>query len=178
MQRTIQRKGAAIPFHKAFDPAPVFTGKTPKVAGKGYRLANVPAEVTTTKWMFNTVVPAKTVQAKLNPQAPRNALAVKGVSGSLSHHHHQSDIAKSNISEYERSTKHALTRDFFAKKAPLADHPLHIKTADPFETREFSERWWLDHMNRNVNDMARGPEKLQNYVLAKKSAPAPAEAKK
>lgn len=170
MQRTAQLKGAAIPFHKAFDPAPVLTGKAPKVADKGYRFVNVPAVVKKTRWMYNIVVPATTVQVKLNPQAPQNALVLKGVSGSLAHHdHHRSDIAKSNIAEYERSTKHALTRDFFAKKAPLVDHPLHIKTADPLETREFSERWWLDHMNRNLNDMARGPEKLQNYVLAKKS---------
>ena len=177
MQRTIQLKGAAIPFHKALNPAPILTGKAHAHADKGYRVAETACAVKFGRWAFGVSVPGKKTQVKLNTQAPRNALAIKGVSGSLSHHHHKSDIAKSNLAEYERSTKHALSRDFFAKKAPLADHPLHIRTADPIEAREFAERWHLDHTCRNLNDMARGPEKLQNFILAKKPA-AVAEAKK
>eukprot|EP00744_Colponema_vietnamica_P008867 GILI01012636.1.p1 GENE.GILI01012636.1~~GILI01012636.1.p1 ORF type:complete len:183 (-),score=20.10 GILI01012636.1:158-706(-) len=173
MNRTIQLRSAAIPFYKAVNPEPILTGKVAKVPAKDKRYVEIAERVKFGKWQFGVVQKDKTIEVKIMPQAPRNAVAIVGVSGSLDHHHHKSDIAKSNISEYERSTKHALTRSFIATQEPLPDHPQHPRTAEQIDVRDFHERWTLDHRARTVNDMKLGANKLTNYVLAKRtSAPA------
>lgn len=163
-----QRNSGAIPI--------VMMVKTGGTESKGqprsHKNTSVVTTTTTLKqnwWSWNHVNVSHAKQRPLTQQG-KYAKELKY------HHHGPSSIAKSNMQDYVDSIHLSKTRDFFAPKEAIPDHPLHPRFADPMEVRAFHEKTYLD-CRQIVNTNPLGFNKLvlpYDKKPAEKKAPAAA----